>query len=261
MAVVFYLLIAMLIGCLLVLHSLRKKPQAIIVEHITEQQRHISAAWAADRRGKVLFLELRLIGQIVEGSCLQGNSVLNISNGTYFPPNLSFCLTTDDGSELNFTGRISSDGKNLAGCFSDFHEREELKFSRLPVTNLAPLLVYSALDAVLRASVTMVPEYGLETIATLIDTSELGEPLLLNPSLPPEPGPGRIVAPGRGKSTVGVSIPSPAMVALQSSPDSAVLAVSSKATEPVHVSVQRCPECNVEWTEAFAFCLHCGYTP
>jgi hypothetical protein len=241
------------------------------VESIGEKQRPIAGVWIGDIDSQSVFIELKMVGQLVEGSYVRGNYVTTINSGSYFPPKLYFEIVKPDGSELYFDGLVNVDSTEIKGRWSNFVDEYQWRMKRLkinaqfatrpvllndslanftdgntsvPRSPLAPLLVYCALDALLRSFPKMVPQPSVAILATPVDASIITEA---------EPG---------HSSTIFSEEPTA----------SEKLAPSAQAVEPfphqypdlgpapaVRIYGRRCPKCECEWQDAFAFCLHCGY--
>lgn len=276
--------------------AFKKKTNKPLAQSIREEQRHIAGVWAGETENQPVFLELKAFGQVVDGSYVKAATVTAIANGTFFPPKLYFEMIKPDGSETIFRGSISPNGQELRGSWSDFVTTTEFTLRRVPLTplqpapglgdwrreyreedgddnldvlvqtsSLAPLLVYSVLDAVLQRCTKLVPEYDLESVATLVDATQLQEPLFFNDGPPPSDG-----------TPIGTSpLPSPAATAQSPSPAATAQSpapaptthspapaptTQSPAAPTAHTSSQRCPKCDAEWQDAFSFCLQCGYT-
>jgi hypothetical protein len=232
------------------------KPKRI--ESAGEQQRPIAGVWIGDIDGQPVFIELKMVGRLVEGSYVRGNYVTSINSASYFPPKLYFEIIKPDGSELYFDGLVNVDGTEMKGRWSDFVDEYQWRMRRLrirtefstrpvlqndsradftdvdasvPGSPLAPLLVYCALDAMLRSFTEIVPENSVPIISTRAQA----------PSLPAQTSP--------------LPAPTPSLPA-QAAPEPSLSLVPSPV---VQAYGRRCPNCEREWQDAFAFCLYCGY--
>jgi hypothetical protein len=277
--VVFQWLASALVAIILVIGKVATlKPKR--VESVFERDRPIAGVWVGDIDGQPAFIELKVVELLLEGSYVRGNHVATVNSATYSPPRLYFEIVKPDGSELCFDGRVNADSTEIRGHWSDFVDEYPWRMRRLkispqfttrpvwqndsrtnftdadapvPHSPLAPLLVYCALDQILRAGTKVVPDYSVPIAAALLHASNLSEPLH-------QPSP--------CSASNNTSASADALLPFPPSPDQ-VMSLSHQAdpqtapysnqTPVVQAYGRRCPKCDSEWQDAFAFCLHCGH--
>jgi hypothetical protein len=278
--VVFQWLASAMVVILLVIGKIATlKPKR--VENVFERDRPIAGVWAGDIDGQPVFIELEMVEQSLEGYYVCGNHVATVNSATYSSPRLYFEIVKPDGSELGFHGRVNEDSTEIRGHRFDYVNEYPWGMRRLkispqfatrpvwqndartnftdadapvPHSPLAPLLVYCALDQILRACTKVIPDYSAPIAASLIDASNLSEP-------PHQPSP--CSSSNNTSAGADVLLPFPPssihqVPSLSQQTDPLTASYSNQAPV-VRAYGRRCPKCENEWQDAFAFCLHCGH--